>query len=111
MTKIDGLKLWKEQFPEDYEDARKQFKLKEICNEMGWKLPKYYKLTTDEFISKAKEKHSNKYDYSLVDYINSTTKVKIICPEHGVFEQTPNYHLRGYGCIKCCKRHGRKIKI
>ncbi len=59
------------------------------------------KLTTIEFINKANDIHNNKYDYSLVEYINNKTKVKIICPEHGIFEQKPNDHLSGYGCPKC----------
>lgn len=61
-------------------------------------------MTTLEFIDKAQQIHGNKYDYSLVEYINSTTKVKIICSEHGVFEQSPNTHLRGSGCQKCIGR-------
>ena len=56
---------------------------------------------TDSFIIKAKEMHGDKYDYSLVDYINYNTKVKIICPEHGIFEQIPASHLVGYNCKKC----------
>jgi hypothetical protein len=59
------------------------------------------KLTTDEFISKANIVHNNKYDYSLVEYINSCTKVQIICKEHGTFEQVPNGHLCGQGCPRC----------
>lgn len=58
-------------------------------------------LTTEEFIKKAKEVHGSKYDYSLVDYKNNQTKVKIICPIHGVFEQIPNNHVKGSGCLKC----------
>lgn len=30
--------------------------------------------------------HNNKYDYSLVEYVNIKTKIKIICPTHGIFE-------------------------
>lgn len=37
------------------------------------------KYTNDEFINKSNEKHNYKYDYILVNYINSETKVKIIC--------------------------------
>ena len=59
------------------------------------------KLTTEEFISKAKEVHGNKYDYSKVEYVNNHTKVCIICPKHGEFWQTPNHHLLGHGCSKC----------
>jgi len=53
------------------------------------------------FIDKTILKHNNKYDYSLVNYINSYTKVIIICPIHGSFSQIPNNHLRGSGCIDC----------
>jgi len=59
----------------------------------------------DKFKNKANLIHNNKYDYSLVDYINNKTKVKIICPEHGIFEQTPDKHInRKQGCSKCSKR-------
>ena len=53
-------------------------------------------------IDKCKNVHNNKYDYSLIKkYNNTDTKVKIICPKHGLFEQTPNGHLSGRGCQKC----------
>lgn len=54
----------------------------------------------DEFLIQAKEKHGDKFDYSLVEYKNDKTKVEIICPEHGIFEQTPNGHKKS-GCEKC----------
>ena len=56
-----------------------------------------------KFIEKAKNRHGDKYDYSKVEYINSTTKVCIICKEHGEFWQTPHGHVRGQGCPKCAK--------
>jgi Zn finger protein HypA/HybF involved in hydrogenase expression len=59
------------------------------------------KSTTPKFIEKALRIHGTKYDYSLVAYKNSATKVEIICPEHGSFMQTPNAHLRGQGCPAC----------
>ena len=60
------------------------------------------KLTKEQFIEKAKKIHGNKYDYSLVEYKNNTIKVKIICSEHGIFEQRPNTHKdKGNGCPKC----------
>jgi hypothetical protein len=55
------------------------------------------------FIHKAKEKHGEKYIYDKVEYIKSSIKVKITCPLHGDFEQTPNNHLHGKGCIKCSR--------
>ena len=64
--------------------------------------------TSKEFIDKAIIVHGNKYDYSLVEYINSRLKIKIICPNHGIFEQTPTEHISGYGCIRCRESNGEK---
>lgn len=65
-------------------------------------LTKSKRLTTDEWVLKSSIKHNNFYDYSLSDYINNNTKVKIICPVHGIFEQMPNAHSdRGDRCPKC----------
>ena len=61
-----------------------------------------HKLSVTDFIEKAKEKHGDKYDYSLIKEFNGVRdKVKIICPKHGIFEQQANSHLRGSGCPKC----------
>jgi very-short-patch-repair endonuclease len=57
--------------------------------------------TADSFIEKAKSVHGNKYDYSEVVYYNAKTKVIIICPEHGIFKQTPDSHLHNHGCPGC----------
>jgi hypothetical protein len=59
------------------------------------------KLTTEEFIEKARIVHSDKYNYDLVNYIKSVSNVTIICSKHGKFEQKPNNHLNGMGCRKC----------
>ena len=59
------------------------------------------KLNTNEFINKAREVHGDKYDYSKVNYVDTHTKICIICPEHGEFWQTPADHLRGIGCPNC----------
>jgi len=60
------------------------------------------KLTTKEFIEKAKQKHGEYYDYSKVEYNGTHEKVCIICPKHGEFWQTPHNHLlRNGGCIQC----------
>lgn len=58
-------------------------------------------LKQQNFIKVSSIIHNNKYDYSLVEFINTKSKVNIICPTHGVFEQTPEYHKNGSGCIKC----------
>jgi len=57
----------------------------------------------NDFLSRSKKIHGNKYDYSKVEYINNKTKVCIICPEHGEFWQTPYSHMVGFGCKKCSK--------
>jgi len=59
------------------------------------------KKTNEQFINESIIKHSNKYDYSLVNYITSQDKIKIICPTHGVFEIRANHHLEGSGCKFC----------
>jgi hypothetical protein len=54
------------------------------------------------FIERAVKIHWDTYDYSLVEYKDVKTKVKIICKVHGVFEQTPNNHIYvKCGCPKC----------
>lgn len=63
------------------------------------------KLTTQQFIEKAKEIHGSTYDYSLVDYIGRNYKIKIICPEHNIFEQRPANHVNGFGCKKCADKN------
>ena len=63
------------------------------------------KPSKEELIRRAKEVHGEKYDYSKVEYVNSKTKIKIICPIHGEFEQRANDHLRGQGCPKCADEH------
>lgn len=60
------------------------------------------KLTTEEWVAKAKAVHGDKYDYSKVEYINKSTKVCITCPVHGDFWQTPHNHtVQNRGCPKC----------
>ena len=67
------------------------------------------KLTKEEFIKRAIEKHGDKYDYSKVDYNSNKEKVCIICKEdgHGEFYQSPSDHFKGRGCPKC----SGKIKL
>ena len=66
------------------------------------------RLTLEEWICKAKEVHGDKYDYSLVEYKNGTTKISIVCPKHGIFYQQPQKHLQGRGCPFCAKEASSK---
>ena len=70
------------------------------------------KISTEEFIKRAKEIHGDFYDYSKVQYVNSGTKVCIICPVHGEFWQTPNGHINAKrGCQKCYDDRRRKTVL
>ena len=70
------------------------------------------KRTTEDFINDARKIHGDKYDYSKVEYINSTTKVCIICPEHGEFWQTPTMHLnKSHGCPMCANGYTKDYKL
>lgn len=62
-------------------------------------------ITTEEFISRARAIHKDKYDYSEVSYKGRRSKVSIICPTHGIFHQMPDVHLRGSGCLRCSKEN------
>jgi len=67
----------------------------------------YKKLSTEDFIKRAKEVHGNKYDYSKVNYKSLESKVTIICPIHGEFEQRADSHLfQKSGCPKCNQSKG-----
>jgi len=59
------------------------------------------KFSLEQFIIKANEIHNNKYDYSKTEYIDSKTKIFIVCKIHGLFVRTPGSHLLGWGCQKC----------
>lgn len=66
------------------------------------------RMSLEDFVRKSKEIHNGKYDYSLVEYKNAHTKVKIICSNHGPFMITPNNHIYGVrgqggkiGCPAC----------
>ena len=56
------------------------------------------------FIQQAKSMHGSRYDYSRSIYKGSETKLTIICPKHGPFEQSPYNHTSPRlrcGCRKC----------
>lgn len=63
------------------------------------------KTAREEFIHKARRVHENTYDYDLESYVKATKVMKILCPIHGEFEQTPNTHLSGSGCQKCAREN------
>ena len=66
------------------------------------------KLTTEDFVAKAKAVYGDKYDYSKVEYVNTKTKVCIVCSKHGDFWKSPEKHLSGQGCEKCFRESLRE---
>jgi len=69
-------------------------------------------IKTKDFIEKSKEIHNNKFGYELSIYNNSRTKIIIICPIHGIFEQTPSNHLYNkQGCDKCARNDHKLTKL
>lgn len=101
----------------DYKD--RETKVCIICPEHGefWQTPHSHlmgrgcpkcsnneKITFETFIEKAKKKYGEKFLYSEKCYKGYNDKMKIVCPEHGEFWQTPSNHLRSlYGCPECGK--------
>lgn len=63
------------------------------------------RLTTTEFVARARRVHGDRYDYSRVVYVNNDTKVTVICPVHGPFATHPGNHLKKRaGCRQCSIR-------
>ena len=70
------------------------------------------RLTTQEFVTKAKVVHGDKYDYSKSEYVDKKTPVVIVCPIHGEFKQTPHHHLRRrQGCPICARIKSAENRI
>lgn len=69
-------------------------------------------IDTQIFIERAKKIHGEKYDYSLTEYKDMrTTRLKIICPKHGIFESLAGNHLKGSGCKECAVEKRKGIKV
>lgn len=79
------------------------------CPLCGKETTEFITKSTDDFIKDAIAIHGKLYDYSLVNYVHSFTKVKIICQAHGVFEQLPSNHLSGNGCPICNSSKGELL--
>ncbi|MCA9749281.1 MAG: hypothetical protein KC414_09250 [Romboutsia sp.] len=83
------------------------------CNKCGDEITIIKKTTSfDEFVKQANKIHNNKYKYVQLAYVNTNNRVKIVCPEHGEFEQKGYSHLQGKGCLECAKElnGGYKLK-
>ena len=67
-------------------------------------------LDTESLIIKFVKIHGDNFDYSKVIYEGLTSKVIIICPQHGEFLQQPRLHLRGSNGCKICIQKRKKRK-
>lgn len=89
-----------------YQSALKHIILQEGCPKCASELNSIKKrLTRGEFIERSTVIHNGKYDYSNSEYVNYSTPLKIKCPMHGEFMQTPAMHLIGCGCPTCNSSH------
>lgn len=64
-------------------------------------MPKGKLFTQETAVAELVVTHGTLYDYSIVEYVDTKSKIKIICKDHGVFEQRYGSHKRGSGCPKC----------
>lgn len=57
--------------------------------------------TQQQLLEEFYKVHGDYYDYSLLEYVNSSTKIRVVCPVHGEFQIAPGHHKNGVGCRKC----------
>ena len=70
------------------------------------------RLTTKQFVEKSESIHGKgAYDYSLVDYKRSLSKISVICPTHGIFQTKPNWMLSGRGCPICGRERTKQPRL
>jgi len=59
------------------------------------------KLTQEQFLTRMREIHKDKYDFSKSIYINRSSKVTFVCHEHGEISMVADALLVGKGCVQC----------
>lgn len=60
--------------------------------------------TMEWAIQRAKEVHSDKFEYLPFEFKNNKSMMNIVCPTHGLFHRTVQKHVNERnGCPKCCK--------
>jgi hypothetical protein len=87
----------------NYKDIYCEMKqlIRHILREHTREIGEGKKVTTDDFIEKARKVHRDRYDYSKSEYVAAKDLITITCPIHGDFQLTPNKHLNGRGCQQC----------
>jgi Zn finger protein HypA/HybF involved in hydrogenase expression len=59
------------------------------------------RITFDDFLIRAKDKHGNKFSYNKESYVDIEKAFVIVCPNHGEFTQSPKTHIKSHGCPRC----------
>lgn len=57
--------------------------------------------SSHEFLQQIIDVFGSLYDFSKVDYVNSETRVEVICKDHGSWLSYPSSLLGGHGCRHC----------
>jgi len=65
------------------------------------------RLGSRRFIDSAVRVHGDRYDYSKVEYTRNSSKVEVICPDHGTFRVSPQNHLAGRKCPACAREQSK----
>lgn len=92
----------------NFVDLSKKKYVSDATREHLEKLSKSRILSPEVWLERFKSAHGDKYDYSKSLITGAKTKITIICPEHGEFEQIPKKHAKGQNCPLCAREIGKK---
>ncbi len=70
-----------------------------------------HKLKYSKVLERFKKVHGDRYNYDNVVYVNTRTKVEILCPVHGSFWQLPSIHMQGRGCVVCGNKRSGETRL
>jgi hypothetical protein len=87
----------------DFTQVPRQHLVGQGCPQCGIEKSGREHFTQEEFIKRSRFVHGSRYEYP-EEYKGSNSPIRIICPDHGDFRQSPNYHWGGGGCPKCGNR-------
>ena len=69
------------------------------------------RMSTQEFVEKARKVHGDRYSYIKSIYVSYTVKLTITCISHGDFEQSPENHIsQKSGCTRCAIENTAQLR-
>lgn len=68
-------------------------------------------IRSKEMLDKFLEVHGGFYTYDMSGYHNNTSLLDIMCPAHGIFQQTADSHASGRGCPECGLLKFKKSRV